>query len=139
MNSQKAPSSSTPMTPEAPRLVLHADCTTCGRLNREEDNPLSVVDVALDHTDGTGHIVVLNGTTDLPDEEEARAPAMSVGEPPLPSIEEILADPSASFWLRNALLAALSRDPVDAANDAEVLARLLDRRCREILEASSCR
>lgn len=138
MNSQKASPSPTPMTPEAPRLVLHADCTTCGRLNREEDNPLSVVDVALGHTDGTGHIVVLNGTTDLPDEEEVRAPAISVGEPPLPSIEEILADPSASFWLRNALLAALSRDPVDAANDAEVLARLLDRRCREILETNSC-
>jgi hypothetical protein len=139
MNSQQASPSSTSTAPEAPRMVLYADCTTCGRLNREEDNPLSVVDVALDHTDGTGHIVVLNGTTDLPDEEEVRAPAMSVGEPPLPSIEEILADPSASFWLRNALLAALSRDPVDAANDAEVLARLLDRRCREILEASSCR
>lgn len=138
MNSQKASPSSTPMTPEASRLVLHADCTTCGRLNREEDNPLSVVDVALKHTDSTGHIVVLNGTTDLPDEEEVRAPAISVGEPPLPSIEEILADPSASFWLRNALLAALSRDPVDAANDAEVLARLLDRRCREIVETSSC-
>lgn len=139
MNGQKASSSSSPMTPEAPRLVLHADCTTCGRLNREEDNPLSVVDVALDHTDGTGHIVVLNGTTDLPDEEDVRAPAMSVGDLPLPSVDEVLADPTASFWLRNALLAALSRDPVDAANDAEVLARLLDRRCRETLEASSCR
>jgi hypothetical protein len=139
MNSQKASLSSISMTPEKPRLVLHADCTTCGRLNREEDNPLSVVDIALDHTDGTGHIVVLNGTTDIPDEEEVRAPAISVSEPPLPSIEEILADPSASFWLRNALLAALSRDPVDGANDAEVLARLLDRRCREILEARSCR
>ena len=122
------------MTPEAPRLVLYADCTTCGRLNCEEDNPLSVVDVALDHTDGTGHIVVLNGTTDLPDEEDVRAPAMSVGEPPLPSIEEILADPSASFWLRNALLAALSRDPVDAANDADVLARLLDKKCCDVLK-----
>lgn len=136
MNSQKASPSSTPMTPEAPRLVLHAECTTCGRLNREEYNPLSVVDVALDHSEGTGHIVVLNGTTDIPDEEEVRAPAVSVGEPPLPSIEEMLADPFASFWLRNALLAALSRDPVDAANDAEVLARLLDRRCREILVQS---
>lgn len=51
----------------------------------------------------------------------------------LPSIEEVLHDPAASLWLRNALLAALVRDPVDAANDAEVLARLLDRRCRSIL------
>ena len=32
--------------------------------------------------------------------------------------------------------AALARDPVDAANDAEVLARLLDKRCRKILSES---
>ena len=51
----------------------------------------------------------------------------------LPSIEEVLRDPAASLWLRNALRAALVRDPVDAANDAEVLARLLDRRCRSLL------
>ena len=51
----------------------------------------------------------------------------------LPSIEEVLRDPAASLWLRNALRAALVRDPVDAANDAEVLAQLLDRRCRSIL------
>ena len=53
----------------------------------------------------------------------------------LPEIEEILADPAASFWLRAALRSAVARDPVDAANDAEVLARLLDRRCRSILKA----
>jgi hypothetical protein len=51
----------------------------------------------------------------------------------LPSIEKVLRGPAASLWLRNALRAALVRDPVDAANDAEVLARLLDRRCRSIL------
>lgn len=51
----------------------------------------------------------------------------------LPSIEEVLHDPAASLWLRNTLRTALVRDPVDAANDAEVLARLLDRRCRSIL------
>jgi len=48
-------------------------------------------------------------------------------------IEQVLADPAASFWLKDALRSALTRDPVDAANDAEVLARLLDRRCQEIL------
>lgn len=51
----------------------------------------------------------------------------------LPTIEEVLRDPAASFWLKNALRSALARDPVDAANDAEILARLLDRRCRSIL------
>lgn len=50
----------------------------------------------------------------------------------LPTIEEVLRDPSASVWLRAAIRSALARDPVDAANDAEVLARLLDRRCRSM-------
>lgn len=54
----------------------------------------------------------------------------------LPSIEQILADPAASKWLKAALRSGLSRDPVDAANDAEVLAKLLDRWCRQILERS---
>ncbi len=56
--------------------------------------------------------------------------------PELPTIEEVLSDPAASFWLLEALRSALSRDPVDVANDSDVLARLLDRRCRQILEAS---
>lgn len=51
----------------------------------------------------------------------------------LPTIEEVLLDPSASFWLKAALRSALARDPVDAANDAEVLVLLLDRRCRSML------
>ena len=49
-------------------------------------------------------------------------------------IEQVLADPAASFWLKDALRSALARDPVDAANGAEVLAQLLDRRCQEILK-----
>ncbi len=47
--------------------------------------------------------------------------------------EDVLGDPAASFWLKDALLSALSRDPVDAANDAEVLAGLLEQRWRSIL------
>lgn len=54
----------------------------------------------------------------------------------LPTIEDILRDPSASAWLKNALRSSLLRDPVDAANDAEVLAQLLDRRCRMLLKQS---
>jgi hypothetical protein len=54
----------------------------------------------------------------------------------LPEIDAILADPAASFWLKAALRSALSRDPVDAAHDSEILARLLDRKCREILDSS---
>jgi len=39
--------------------------------------------------------------------------------------EEVLADPTASDWLKNALRSAIERDPVDAADDAEALAQLL--------------
>jgi hypothetical protein len=52
----------------------------------------------------------------------------------LPGIDQVLVDPAASDWLKAALRSSLSRDPVDAANDADALARLLDRRCRDILD-----
>jgi hypothetical protein len=58
-----------------------------------------------------------------------------VGAVDLPSIEEVFADPAASCWLKTALSSALCRDPVDAANDSEILAQLLGRRCDEILSA----
>jgi hypothetical protein len=53
----------------------------------------------------------------------------------LPGIDEVLADPAASYWLKTALQSSLCRDPVDAAHDSDVLARLLGRRCDEILSA----
>jgi hypothetical protein len=53
----------------------------------------------------------------------------------LPVIEEVLADPAASFWLKAALRSSLCRDPVDAAHDSDILARLLGRRCNAILSA----
>jgi hypothetical protein len=51
----------------------------------------------------------------------------------MPSIAQVLSDPTASHWLKDALQLALLRDPVDAANDAEFLAHLLARRCEQIL------
>ena len=51
----------------------------------------------------------------------------------LPSVVEVLSDPTASFWLTATLRSALLRDPVDAANDCEFLARLLARRSEELL------
>jgi hypothetical protein len=42
--------------------------------------------------------------------------------------EDILKDSQASEWLRNALRAALSCDPVRVANDAACLSQLLARR-----------
>jgi len=46
----------------------------------------------------------------------------------MPLCENILDDPAASFWLKNALRSALNRDPVDALNDAEVLVVALKER-----------
>lgn len=58
----------------------------------------------------------------------------------MPSDEELRAmanNPAHSYWLRNALVLALERDPADAANDAGLLALVLDRRAAEIIAASS--
>ena len=51
-------------------------------------------------------------------------------------IRRIIQDPSVSHWLRNALSSALERDPVDAANDAGLLAVVLDKRASDIVAAS---
>jgi hypothetical protein len=55
---------------------------------------------------------------------------------PVPAIawEEILNDPSASDWLKGALRSALARDPVDALNDALLLAGTLEERLRTVLD-----
>ena len=47
--------------------------------------------------------------------------------------EGILADEASSSWIRMALISALNRDPVDALNDALVLASALDARLRREL------
>jgi len=46
----------------------------------------------------------------------------------MPMCENILDDPAASFWLKNALRSALNRDPVDALHDAELLVVALKER-----------
>lgn len=51
-------------------------------------------------------------------------------------IQKTLANKSTSAWLKQALESALERDPVDAANDAEVLTELLARRCDRLLQGS---
>ena len=50
-------------------------------------------------------------------------------------IDRVMRAPAASRWLRDALRGALARDPVDAANDEQLLARLLDARCAGVLAA----
>jgi hypothetical protein len=51
----------------------------------------------------------------------------------MPTLEDVLADDAASFWLKSALKSALKRDPVDALNDALVLAAILDSHLRTAL------
>jgi hypothetical protein len=50
------------------------------------------------------------------------------------AVEEILEDPAASDWLKAALRTALERDPVDALNDAFLLAATLEERLRAVLD-----
>ena len=58
---------------------------------------------------------------------------MSAAAESMPDIQAILEDPAASDWLKVALTEALERDPVDALNDALLLAQALDDRLRETL------
>lgn len=53
-----------------------------------------------------------------------------------PTIEAVLADPASSNWLKDALRAAMKRDPVDAANDASTLKNILEDRCDEVVDAA---
>jgi hypothetical protein len=50
-------------------------------------------------------------------------------EPATPDVDAILNDAAASVWLKEALRAALQRDPMDAVRDAELLVAVLARRC----------
>lgn len=43
----------------------------------------------------------------------------------IPTPDELLVNPSTSFWLKDAIRQALRRDPVDALDDAETLAACL--------------
>jgi hypothetical protein len=47
-------------------------------------------------------------------------------------IPQLLADPSLSDWFKRALRSALERDPVDAANETDLLCEVLDRRAQAV-------
>lgn len=52
----------------------------------------------------------------------------------IPRIEDVVGDPASSYWLKENVRTAMARDPVDALNDAILLAALLDQHLREVLE-----
>ena len=47
--------------------------------------------------------------------------------------EDVLNEPTASYWLKDAVRSALKRDIVDASNEAEFLSQLLRERCLKAL------
>ncbi len=49
------------------------------------------------------------------------------------TLKEILADPSASHWLKDAIKAAYERDPVEAVRDAHRLLKILGERYTQIV------
>lgn len=59
---------------------------------------------------------------------------LAEGEDLILDADAVLADPSASFWLKAAIRDALARDPVDALNDALALAQVLDGNLRRQFE-----
>jgi hypothetical protein len=50
-----------------------------------------------------------------------------------------LNDQSASHWLKQTMLDAMKRDPVDSARDAELLAALLRGRAEAMLHGKLCK
>lgn len=51
------------------RLIMDAQCTRCGPMALNQHSYDSVTMLAKRHTAATGHLVILNGTTDAPDME----------------------------------------------------------------------
>ena len=47
-----------------------------------------------------------------------------------PTPQQVLADPSTSFWLKDTLTRALTRDLCDAVHDAEILAAVMKNHLR---------
>lgn len=71
-----------------------------------------------------------SSSEDQPSVDESEPPSDA---PALRSIEEVLADPCTSYWLKAAISSLSQRDPVDALNDALVLAALLEALMRTAL------
>lgn len=46
----------------------------------------------------------------------------------------LMDDPAVSYWLKGAVRALMERDPVDAANDADVLAKIMGERVTALLK-----
>ena len=54
----------------SPRLVIDADCTTCGPIASGGSDGILIIRSALAHSATTKHVVILNGTTDVPEADQ---------------------------------------------------------------------
>jgi transposase len=66
-----------PIAGAKPRLIIEAHCSICGPLHDQLQEGLSTLRLAMRRSSSLGHVVVLNGTTDLPEDSE-RSPAVYV-------------------------------------------------------------
>ena len=55
------------------RLVIEAACSCCGPIHNAPAG-LEAIEAASAHTAESGHVVILNGTVDRPELEEAERP-----------------------------------------------------------------
>lgn len=51
------------------RIVIEAECSSCGPIAHNTTAGLDIIRNAARHTAQTGHVVILNGTVDRPDLE----------------------------------------------------------------------
>lgn len=102
----------------------------CTREDSEstEHNPLERALAELLGLDAEGLVADARAASAVRPGNSSRAAAAAV-----PTPVQILNDASASFWLKDALRSALRRDAVDAANEACVLARVLERHAARVV------
>jgi hypothetical protein len=68
-NRRRRPSVPQTRKKRRPRLVMEATCARCNSLSGVCKNPWSAAKLATEHAAKTGHVVILNGTADIPDQE----------------------------------------------------------------------
>lgn len=54
----------------SPRLVIDADCATCGPIASGVSDGILIIRSALAHSATTKHVVILNGTTDVTEADQ---------------------------------------------------------------------
>ena len=60
------------------RIVIEAECNQCGPIVQQDCDAGAILQAATLHTAVTGHVVILNGTVDLPQLEDSESSGMIV-------------------------------------------------------------